>query len=126
MITHTHHTITHTHTHTSHHNTHTHHTITHTHTHSHTHTHTYTHTHTHTHTLMYIDLHLHTHQTQCFGTYLRKLVWLECFEHLPLNRFPVFSREDSMMEYLKIAQDLEMYGINYFDIKNKKGTELWL
>ena len=35
-------------------------------------------------------------------------------------------REESMMEYLKIAQDLEMYGVNYFDIKNKKGTELWL
>merc|ERR1712168_132113 len=35
-------------------------------------------------------------------------------------------REDAMMEYLKIAQDLEMYGVNYFDIKNKKGTELWL
>ena len=31
-----------------------------------------------------------------------------------------------MMEYLKIAQDLEMYGVNYFDIKNKKGTELYL
>lgn len=31
-----------------------------------------------------------------------------------------------MMEYLKIAQDLEMYGVNYFEIKNKKGTELWL
>uniref|UniRef100_A0A4W5N033 FERM domain-containing protein n=1 Tax=Hucho hucho TaxID=62062 RepID=A0A4W5N033_9TELE len=35
-------------------------------------------------------------------------------------------RSDSMMEYLKIAQDLEMYGVNYFEIKNKKGTELWL
>ncbi len=35
-------------------------------------------------------------------------------------------REDAMMEYLKIAQDLEMYGVNYFDIKNKKGTDLWL
>ncbi|KAJ3584805.1 hypothetical protein NHX12_015300 [Muraenolepis orangiensis] len=35
-------------------------------------------------------------------------------------------REDSMMEYLKITQDLEMYGVNYFEIKNKKGTELWL
>lgn len=31
-----------------------------------------------------------------------------------------------MMEYLKIAQDLEMYGVNYFSIKNKKGSELWL
>lgn len=30
------------------------------------------------------------------------------------------------MEYIKIAQDLEMYGVNYFEIKNKKGTELWL
>uniref|UniRef100_A0A1W7RA68 Moesin/ezrin/radixin homolog 1 n=1 Tax=Hadrurus spadix TaxID=141984 RepID=A0A1W7RA68_9SCOR len=35
-------------------------------------------------------------------------------------------REDAMMEYLKIAQDLEMYGVNYFEIKNKKGTDLWL
>ncbi|XP_061691954.1 moesin-like isoform X4 [Syngnathoides biaculeatus] len=35
-------------------------------------------------------------------------------------------REDAMVKYLKIAQDLEMYGVNYFSIKNKKGTELWL
>ncbi|KAJ7988808.1 hypothetical protein DPEC_G00313040 [Dallia pectoralis] len=35
-------------------------------------------------------------------------------------------KEDVMLEYLKIAQDLEMYGVNFFDIKNKKGTELWL
>ncbi|XP_072300289.1 radixin-like [Eucyclogobius newberryi] len=35
-------------------------------------------------------------------------------------------QEDAVMEYLKIAQDLEMYGVNYFQIKNKKGTELWL
>ncbi|XP_034245416.1 moesin/ezrin/radixin homolog 1 [Thrips palmi] len=35
-------------------------------------------------------------------------------------------REDAMMEYLKIAQDLDMYGINYFEIRNKKGTDLWL
>ncbi|CAF3994728.1 unnamed protein product [Rotaria sp. Silwood2] len=31
-----------------------------------------------------------------------------------------------MLEYLKIAQDLEMYGVNYFEIRNKKGTELYL
>lgn len=31
-----------------------------------------------------------------------------------------------MTEYLKIAQDLEMYGVNYFDIRNKKATELVL
>ncbi|XP_065197756.1 moesin-like [Sycon ciliatum] len=35
-------------------------------------------------------------------------------------------KEDAMLEYLKIAQDLEMYGVNYFDIKNKKGSELYL
>ncbi|CAF0840234.1 unnamed protein product [Didymodactylos carnosus] len=35
-------------------------------------------------------------------------------------------KEEAMLEYLKIAQDLEMYGVNYFDIKNKKGTELYL
>lgn len=31
-----------------------------------------------------------------------------------------------MLDYLKLAQDLEMYGVNYFDIKNKKGTDLTL
>lgn len=36
------------------------------------------------------------------------------------------NRDESMIEYLKIAQDLEMYGINYFEIKNKKGTDLQL
>ena len=35
-------------------------------------------------------------------------------------------REEAMMEYLKVAQDLDMYGITYFEIKNKKGTDLWL
>ncbi|XP_031568523.1 radixin-like [Actinia tenebrosa] len=35
-------------------------------------------------------------------------------------------KDDAMMEYLKICQDLEMYGVNYFDIKNKKGTGLLL
>jgi len=35
-------------------------------------------------------------------------------------------REEAMMEYLKIAQDLEMYGMNYFEIKNKKSSQLWL
>jgi len=36
------------------------------------------------------------------------------------------AKEEAMIEYLKIAQDLEMYGVNYFEIKNKKGTQLWL
>ncbi|KAJ8341788.1 hypothetical protein SKAU_G00340790 [Synaphobranchus kaupii] len=35
-------------------------------------------------------------------------------------------KDDAMLEYLKIAQHLEMYGVNYFDVRNKKGTHLWL
>ncbi|XP_012737259.2 ezrin a [Fundulus heteroclitus] len=35
-------------------------------------------------------------------------------------------KEEAIIEYLKIAQDLEMFGVNYFEIKNKKGTDLWL
>jgi hypothetical protein len=31
-----------------------------------------------------------------------------------------------MMEYLKVAQDLDMFGITYFEIRNRKGTALWL
>ena len=34
--------------------------------------------------------------------------------------------EEAELEYLKIAQDLEMYGVSYFDIQNKRGTNLWL
>ena len=50
-----------------------------------------------------------------------------CYWLLPQKKIPLMSFNiDAMMEYLKIAQDLEMYGVNYFDIKNKKGTELWL
>lgn len=47
-------------------------------------------------------------------------IWLQS------NRLFNLNREEAMIEYLKIAQDLEMYGINYFEIKNKKGTDLWL
>lgn len=43
-----------------------------------------------------------------------------------VDKLAVPPREDAMVEYLKIAQDLEMYGVNYFNIKNKKGSELWL
>ncbi|CAH8871825.1 unnamed protein product [Trichobilharzia szidati] len=36
------------------------------------------------------------------------------------------SKEDAIMEYLKIAQDLEMCGVSYFKIRNAKQTDLWL
>uniref|UniRef100_A0A3B5ALI2 FERM domain-containing protein n=1 Tax=Stegastes partitus TaxID=144197 RepID=A0A3B5ALI2_9TELE len=34
--------------------------------------------------------------------------------------------EEAEMEYLKIAQDLDMYGVNYFSIRNTKGQALLL
>jgi len=36
------------------------------------------------------------------------------------------AKDEAEMQYLKIAQDLDMYGINFFEIKNKKNSELWL
>lgn len=36
------------------------------------------------------------------------------------------SREEAMVEYLKIAQDLEMFGISYFPVRNDKGTDVLL
>lgn len=39
-----------------------------------------------------------------------------------INQF----RAEAMMEYLKVAQDLDMYGITYFEIRNKRGHLLLL
>jgi len=36
------------------------------------------------------------------------------------------ARDEAEMEYLKIAQDLDMCGVNYFQIFNKKESDLWL
>lgn len=47
------------------------------------------------------------------------------FVHVSFCLFNL-TREEAMIEYLKIAQDLEMYGVNFFEIKNKKGTDLYL
>jgi hypothetical protein len=38
-------------------------------------------------------------------------------ESASLLFFSFASRDEAEMEYLKIAQDLEMYGVNYFQIK---------
>lgn len=50
--------------------------------------------------------------------------WL--FSHCEYNHTSLCCREEAMIDYLKGAQDLEMYGVNYFEIKNKRGTELHL
>lgn len=33
------------------------------------------------------------------------------------NECVVFHREEAELEYLRVAQDLEMFGVNYFEIK---------
>eukprot|EP00123_Amoebidium_parasiticum_P003833 comp15150_c0_seq2/m.11848 comp15150_c0_seq2/g.11848 ORF comp15150_c0_seq2/g.11848 comp15150_c0_seq2/m.11848 type:complete len:535 (-) comp15150_c0_seq2:364-1968(-) len=35
-------------------------------------------------------------------------------------------RVEAMLSYLKIAQDLDQYGITYYPIINRKGTQLWI
>lgn len=35
-------------------------------------------------------------------------------------------QRDAIMDYLNIAQDLEQYGITYFEVTNKKGTKMFL
>ncbi len=40
-----------------------------------------------------------------------RALWCSYKEHTGMYK------EDAEMEYLKIAQDLEMYGINYYEIK---------
>ena len=34
--------------------------------------------------------------------------------------------EEARLEYLRLCQDLEMFGVAYFSIKNRRGTNLWL
>lgn len=36
---------------------------------------------------------------------------------LPFSYLIYVTRDEAEMEYLKIAQDLEMYGVSYFEIK---------
>jgi len=36
------------------------------------------------------------------------------------------STAEAMIEYLKVTQDLETYGITYYEVKNKKGTKVHL
>ncbi|KAJ8961737.1 hypothetical protein NQ318_021337 [Aromia moschata] len=35
-------------------------------------------------------------------------------------------KEEAMLEYLKLVQNLEMYGVTYYRIKNRKGTDVLL
>lgn len=67
------------------------------------------------------------------------------FKRLRTSLYIFCCREGAELEYLRVAQDLEMLGVNYFDItvchkylcyiimfpycswtQNKKGTKLWM
>ena len=37
--------------------------------------------------------------------------------HIYTCTYTQYHREEAELEYLRVAQDLEMYGVNYFDIK---------
>lgn len=63
---------------------------------------TCTHIHTHIHT------HVHTHAHICIHTH---------YMHKYTCTYTQYHREEAELEYLRVAQDLEMYGVNYFDIK---------
>lgn len=52
-------------------------------------------------------------------------MWAEKIKEYHVKCFGM-ARDEAEMEYLKIVQDLEMYGINYFEIKNKRNSDLWL
>lgn len=43
-----------------------------------------------------------------------------------LTSYTVQDKEETMMEYLKIAQDLQMFGVTYFEIKDETGNDMWL
>ena len=36
------------------------------------------------------------------------------------------TKEEAMMEYMKVAQDLETYGVNYYGVVNKNNTDVLL
>ncbi|KAL3280190.1 hypothetical protein HHI36_017690 [Cryptolaemus montrouzieri] len=51
--------------------------------------------------------------------------WTESIGNM-WKRLVGMDTEDAMLEYLKLVQNLNMYGVTYFNIKNKKGTQLVL
>uniref|UniRef100_A0A915KCU6 Moesin/ezrin/radixin homolog 1 n=1 Tax=Romanomermis culicivorax TaxID=13658 RepID=A0A915KCU6_ROMCU len=52
-------------------------------------------------------------------------MWEDRIKHWWMNNKGL-SREEAEMEYLRTAEELYMYGITYFPIKNKKDSDLWL
>ena len=40
------------------------------------------------------------------------------------NKSLIIYRDDAITEYLAIAQQLDMFGIDFFEIKNKRTTNL--
>ena len=55
--------------------------------------------------------------------YISGLFFWEGYIFGPYKTF-FSSRAEAMIEYLKVTQDLETYGITYYEVKNKKGTKV--
>jgi len=43
--------------------------------------------------------------------------YIHNYMHTYTCTYTQYHREEAELEYLRVAQDLEMYGVNYFDIK---------
>ncbi|XP_044761971.1 moesin/ezrin/radixin homolog 1-like [Coccinella septempunctata] len=56
---------------------------------------------------------------------LDAMTWTESLTSM-WKKLAGMDSEDAMLEYLKLAQNLDMYGVFYFDILNKKRTKLLL
>ena len=52
-------------------------------------------------------------------------VWEDTIVNL-WKKHSTVDKGEAMVEYLKLVENLEMYGISYFPIQNKKGTQLYL
>jgi len=51
--------------------------------------------------------------------------WEDRIKHA-WNKLKGIPSNQAISDYLNIAQDLEMYGVTFFEVTNKKGTKLWL
>ncbi|CAH0553871.1 unnamed protein product [Brassicogethes aeneus] len=54
-----------------------------------------------------------------------ELEWIENITNMWIKHESI-DKEEAMMEYLKIVQNLDMYGVTYFPITNRKGTNVLL
>ena len=62
------------------------------------------------------------YSVECYECYILLVSMMQsycCYIYCYIALFCI-CRDEAEMEYLKIAQDLEMYGVSYFHIKVRK------